>query len=295
MTRIDVLVPTYKRPQLLARTLLSIERQSLPADALMRIVVVDNDAMESARPVVDAFRRGFPACLYVCEPVANVSNARNRALREACADYIAFIDDDEAADEQWLHMLLETRKRHGAAIVLGPIVPVLPAGTARWIRRGRFFERPRVATGAVPPSAGTGNVLMDLHAIRAAQIAFDPAFGRSGGEDSDFFHRLSQTGARCVWCDEAVVYEHVTADRTCARWLLRRAFIGGRNYPGIFQRGISKTRVLGSLVLRAVAFVASGLAVPIAALAGIAPAMHVGRKSARHLGRIVGLYRAGIG
>ena len=295
MTRVDVLVATYKRPAQLERTLRSVERQSLPADVLLRIVVVDNDALESARRVVDEFRRRFPACLYVCEPVANVSNARNRALREACADYVAFIDDDEVADEQWLHMLLEARRRYAAAVVFGAVVPILPDGTARWISRGRFFERPRLDTGAVPTSGATGNVLMELHRIRATEITFDPAYGRSGGEDSDFFHRLSRRGVRSVWCDDAVVYEHVAADRTSIRWLLHRAFIGGRNYPGIFQRGMSTTRAFASLAVRAAAFLLNVLAVPVAALAGIAPAVHFCRKSASHLGRIVGLCRVRVG
>lgn len=295
MTRLDVLIATYKRPEPLARTLRSLARQSLPANVSVRVVVVDNDASESARPVVERLARELGSCLYVCEPIANVANARNRALREACADYVAFIDDDEVADGRWVRTLLEARERYAVAIVFGPVVPVLPVDTARWVTRGRFFERPRFPTGATPGSGATGNVLMELRPVRTTGIMFDPAYGRTGGEDADFFHRLTRTGLRAVWCDEAVVREHVTAERTRVLWLLRRAFIGGMNYTRIFQRGISATHALGSLAVRVVAFVASSLAVPVAALAGIAPAVHFGRKSAGHLGRIVGLYRGRAG
>lgn len=290
MTRIDALVATYKRPRSLAGTLQSLARQELPAGVSLRVVVVDNDAAETGRPVVEQFRQQGADCLYVCEPVANVANARNRALREACSDYAAFIDDDEVADPQWLSSMLGASKQYSAAIVFGPVVPVLPAGTPRWVTRGRFFDRPRFATGTARETGATNNVLMHLAAIRATAITFDPAYGRTGGEDADFFHRLTRAGLRSVWCDEAIVLEHVIPERTSVSWLLRRAFIGGRNYTRIFQRGISTTHAFGSLSVRILAFLASGLAVPVAALAGIAPAVYFGRKSAGHLGRIVGLY-----
>jgi hypothetical protein len=38
---------------------------------------------------------------------------------------------------------------------------------------------------------------------------FDPAFGRTGGEDSMLFRRLDESGSRMVWCDDAPALEFV--------------------------------------------------------------------------------------
>lgn len=291
MIEVDVLVPTYQRPALLAQTLQSLARQRLPGGVRLRVVVVDNDAGGSARAVVEQVGSQVAggANTYICEPVANVSNARNRALRAARGQLAAFIDDDEIAHSDWLQTLMQTRERHRAAIVFGPVIPQLPEGTRSWIAQGRFFERPRLTTGAVPVTGATGNVLLDVQAVRASGVEFDPALGRTGGEDADFFHRLRQAGLSAVWCDEALVYEHVPPERACARWLLRRAFIGGRNYVRIFEHGSPAMLAAGSLLLRSAAFFACSLLVPVAALGGVARAVHVGRKSANHLGRVVGL------
>ena len=49
-------------------------------------------------------------CRYVVEPRPGLSRARNRALAEADADIVAWLDDDEVADPGWIAWL-----RHGFA------------------------------------------------------------------------------------------------------------------------------------------------------------------------------------
>lgn len=119
MIDVDVLVLTYKRPELLAATLDSLVQQRLPADRRMRIIVVDNDAAQSAHATVRRFQTVFGDIRYVCETEANIAKARNRALSEAHARYVAFIDDDEVASPEWLAALLRTREQYRAPVEIG--------------------------------------------------------------------------------------------------------------------------------------------------------------------------------
>ena len=102
MFDVSVCIATYRRPRGLARLLESLMRQKLPPGLSLEIVVVDNDASGSALSVADARREGPHPVRYFVEPRRNIAHARNCALREALGRWIAFIDDDEVAGEDWI-------------------------------------------------------------------------------------------------------------------------------------------------------------------------------------------------
>lgn len=292
MIDVDVLVLTYKRPKLLADTLDSLARQTLPAGYRMNIIVVDNDAAQSAQATVSRFQVGFGAIRYVCETEANIAKARNRALSEARARYAAFIDDDEIARPEWLATLLQAREQYQAAVVVGPVMPLLPSQTPRWVVDGRFFDRPRRVTGttAKPGAGGTGNVLLDLDEVRQARVQFDVSYGIWGGEDTDFFHRLAAAGVNAVWCDEAEAHEHVQPHRLRIRWLMRRSFIGGHCFARIFDRQQgSWWHATRSLKYACISFGFLLLVAP-SVFTGTIGIVRTLCHSARHWGRSVGLW-----
>src|SRR4051794_3771547 len=98
-----VAIATYRRPGELARLLTSLKGTG-ELDALVHVLVVDNDAAGSARSVVV---QSPTTATYVVEPQPGIAAARNRALDEAEGyDAIIFVDDDEWVDESWLAELL---------------------------------------------------------------------------------------------------------------------------------------------------------------------------------------------
>jgi hypothetical protein len=76
----------------------------------------------------------------------------------------------------------------------------------------------------------TGNVLLRGKLFQDPTHRFNPKYGRSGGEDGDFFRRVCERGARFVWCHEAAVCETISEDRWLASYYLKRSMrIGGLN------------------------------------------------------------------
>jgi hypothetical protein len=142
---------------------------------------------------------------------------------------VAFIDDDECPGGDWLVQLYRTLKKHSADGVLGPVLPDFPADAPRWLKRGRFFDRRRLPTGTriSARDARTGNVLLLRSVFPEGESWFDPAFGRTGGEDSDFFWRQCNIGRVFIWCDEAFVYEAVPPERWKASFHLKRLLRAG--------------------------------------------------------------------
>jgi len=228
LTRIDICICTFRRP-FLAETLKSIA--NLRTEHLsIRVIVADNDFVPSAAPTVELIGRRFPyPIIYVHAPAANISVARNACLDTADADYLAFVDDDETVTEHWLHDLLRTALMCDAGVVLGPVHADYGATAPRWMREGDFHSTAPVRADGEIITGYTCNVLIRWAGATKAQ-RFDPALGRSGGEDTEFFYRLHDLGVTFAEAPEAVVNEPVPPSRATLGWLLRRRFRSGQTY-----------------------------------------------------------------
>ena len=240
---IAVCVCTYRRPDMLADLLDAVHAQALAGGHSLEIVVVDNDGSGSAGAPVKAFRtRATCRVRYVVEPARNISVARNTALAHTSAPLLALIDDDGRPADLSLSALLGTLKASGADGVLGPVAPAYPQGAPAWLRSIDSTQRRRLRTGQVVEArdARTGNVL-----LRRATLGEPPwfrhEFGRTGGEDSDFFCRQFARGGRYVWCDEAVVTEVVPPERWTVSYHVRRAWRTGAITGSAHRRGLTRT------------------------------------------------------
>lgn len=237
---VTVAVCTFRRPQGLARTLQGLWAQQDLAGCAVTVLVVDNDAQASARSVAESALPPSPWILrYVVEPTPGVAAARNRCLAEATTELIAFVDDDELPRPDWLATLLRCHSSTAADAVFGSVVPQFDASPPAWSGSGALFAKPRHPTGHVVgwEAAYTANVLLSRRLLRAAGGGFDERFAASGGEDTQLFWRAERAGAKLVWCDEAIVYEHVPPARVRLVWLLRRALKGGQNWVRIRAQG----------------------------------------------------------
>jgi len=81
----------------------------------------DNDRDQSAKDTVGEFARtSLVEVVYCTETEQNISLARNKALEFAKGDLIAWIDDDEFPNKDWLLILFKTLQKFGSDGVLGP-------------------------------------------------------------------------------------------------------------------------------------------------------------------------------
>ena len=282
---IAICISTYKRPILLQKLLCSLANQRTDAGFSYSIVVADNDAMESAREIIAEIAANYPVPLSYCtEPRRNIAHVRNMSLKQSRGELIAFIDDDEFAEDDWLNQLHHTLITHDCAGVLGPVRPLYPPGTPEWIQRGGFFERPEHKTGFVMPWQGcrTGNVLFRRSIIAGLEFPFNPEFG-TGGSDVDFFRRMIACGHRFIWSNEAYVHEEVSPTRWTRRILMKRALLRGQNsfrHPRGRLKGILKA-------LLALPFYT--LLLPFLQLGGHHLFMKYLVKSCDHAGRLLAL------
>jgi len=261
--KISVCIATYRRTDRLAVLLEDLSRQKfLPT----QVVVVDNDSDGSAAATVERYAQAGPSFRvhYAVQPHKNIALTRNMTVELASEDWLAFVDDDERAPSCWLSRLTEAAMNSRADGVLGPVEPVIPEEAPEWIRRGRFYDFPRLQTGTVVPPNRLrfGNALIRGALLRTlGSSPFDPAYGLTGGEDGDLLSRLTLGGARIVWCDEAFVKEPIEKSRLSLKWLLRRNMRGGQDFARHVLAGrygvqaAGRTRLFTRAVLQLIAAV----------------------------------------
>src|SRR5262249_24123299 len=99
---ISICICTYRRATQLEQLLNMLEQQVTKGLFRFSIVVVDNDAHQSAQSIVEscAERSSVPIG-YRVEPQQNIAVARNASVVIATGDLVAFIDDDEEPSADW--------------------------------------------------------------------------------------------------------------------------------------------------------------------------------------------------
>ncbi|UWQ21581.1 glycosyltransferase family 2 protein [Jannaschia sp. W003] len=270
MTSAAVCVCAFRRPAIVD-TLRSLAAQVLPGDVALRVVVAENDDTPALRTLIERTARDLGLPLhYRHAPGRNISIARNACLEAALepgpdgtrADVMLFIDDDEIAEPDWVARMVAAWRATGAGVVFGPAHAEYPPGAPAWMRVNAFHSNIPVSNCGVVETGHSCNALLDLSDPRMGTTRFDTAFGRTGGEDVDFFFRLHRSGVRMTITDDAVVREPVARARMSLGWLLRRsrtvgalygacASVDGSRRLGLMGQGAAKAAYCGLRALAA--------------------------------------------
>ena len=322
--RISVVICTRNRAERLERVLDSLAGQR-PGRYEMEIVVVDNGSTDHTRDM--ALNRDRPEQLaigYLYEPRDGLSLARNRGVRAAGGNIVAFIDDDAVAHPGWLCALARAFDRpERPAVVVGPIHPLPPFALPAWfpprlkthlslvdrgpkpirLRYPRYgfgtnmaFHRRRLPGQAVSTRRTTVMGSTEKHHPDAW---FDPVLGRCAryplrtGEETDLMLRVERHGGSILYAPDAQVFHEVHGQRLRPGWLVRQTWWIGATMARMETEARLNNRILRRLAL--------ALALPPAALCGAALAAAVGNRrgailawctASHYFGYLGGLARA---
>jgi len=130
---VSVMVCTWNpRRDVLSRVLDALARQTLSPN-VWELLIIDNGSVPPVE--MPEFPDGRIHCRLIVEPVADVTNARIRGIREARGALIVIVDDDNVLDPGYLAevvTLAETRPNLGA--FGGRISPDFGAVPPAWLR-----------------------------------------------------------------------------------------------------------------------------------------------------------------
>ena len=139
----------------------------------LSIIIVDNDPAGGALDQATWCMTAAPFDVrYVHEPRRGIATARNAAIDAAIAagaDWIAFIDDDEWAAQDWIANLMAPDYRD-TPILAAPVLPVYPDRAPFWcLRTPKALKLEE--EGKTAKTATSGNVRFSAEIVKAASAS----------------------------------------------------------------------------------------------------------------------------
>jgi glycosyltransferase involved in cell wall biosynthesis len=250
MFEITIAVCTYRRPLMLEKCLDSLICQKIP-EINYEILVIDNCPKENSRYIVRKILDEYPnhTIRYYMEPALGIAHARNRAIRESRGEWIAFIDDDEIAEESWLLNLKngavcydENSYLFGGKIVLDfdlSQLPWLPPKFYGYFSHVDHGEDIKILNLHKEEYILTSNMFFKKAALK--EIIFQEDLGHKGymeggGEDIRFVQDLDKIGMMQVYIPKAIVKHSMTLERLMPHRLLTRLFSTGAKQISLMRQ-----------------------------------------------------------
>jgi glycosyltransferase involved in cell wall biosynthesis len=223
---LSVVIPTYRKPAQLERTLHAIAEALRSFDGPCEVVVVDDGSKDATTDVLRRFATTTPLVEAGAGRNEGRAKARNRGWRAASGDWVLFLDDDIVLEPGALaaHAAAQTQQ---PAVYLGDVVTALEVVDSTLFdyldTRGVAKHPP----GARVPSRYllTQNVSIPRDALERVG-GFDERFGAYGFEDMELAFRIEDVtglaffhlaGARGYHIHHHTLEEYLHKKEICGR------------------------------------------------------------------------------
>ena len=261
--KLTVIVCTHNRARLLARTLASLNKCLRPPDCDVDVLVVANACTDGTTEFLRSYadqpnaEKWIPL-RWVAEPTAGKSHALNRAIALVEDGVLAFVDDDQRVDVNYLFAIAEANRAYPhASMICGRLLPDWTGAEPRWVHdtgRYRIYpppvplydegDQPKEIT--MQASAPPGGNLCVRREVFDRVGGFSTHLGPrghnlGGGEDIDFVHRCLAAGEHIQYVPGILQFHYVDPANLRLGYLLRKSF--QRSRPGARSRAWQYTSV----------------------------------------------------
>lgn len=227
--RLDVILPTYNRHQLLKLTLDSLLAAEVPEDLNISITVVDNNSTDATRETVESYQPKFGGRLhYLFEKKQGRSHALNAGINFTSGELVGMVDDDEQVDRSWFRIISRMFSQGGLDFIGGPYVPNWGGPLPPWLPPNHAGVIGLVDAGALHLYGTSNAELMGGNAVVTRVMLkkvgpYSTDLGRKGNrpladEDTDMYRRLLTAGAKGMYVPDLIIYHYIHPDRLTKRY-----------------------------------------------------------------------------
>ena len=238
--RLDVIVPTYNRADLLKLTLESLLTAAVPSGLVVNVTVVDNNSKDGTKLLVQSFQERFGDRIrYHFETKQGRSHALNAGITATSGDLVGMIDDDEEIDPAWYQTVFDAFSSKPLDFIGGPYVPRWAIPVPEWLppQYGGVVGWVEGGDKEMPFDSDYPGILMGGNAVLKRSILekvglYATWLGRTdkrllSGEDEDFYHRLLAADAKGMYLPNLIIYHHVPAERLTKKYFRSWCFWRG--------------------------------------------------------------------
>jgi GT2 family glycosyltransferase len=250
---LSVVVATHDRPQALAACLAALTALESPVE----VVVVDSASTTPCEPIVALWEGRIPSLRYCYESEPGLSRARNRGLKEASHDLVAYVDDDAAVAPDWARRMSLAFADPAVGCAGGTCRPRFEATKPRWLseRLLQFAGITRIGSTAREVRSTTDYPFGANICFRRSSLeevgGFPENLGRVGrkllsGEETAVVDRLRRQGWK-IWLQPDAIVDHtVPAERCSSAYYWRRLW-----WQGIGRARTERTARVGIRLIAA--------------------------------------------
>ena len=217
-TRLTIVIPTYNRETALERCLRAL---AAAGGEELEVLVVDDGSTDGTIGMLERLQAAAPTLRLRWLKNADNSGAnrsRNRGVRAARGDLVAFLDSDCVPERDWAGEILRPFADPRVGCATGLVVEDQP----RNIFELTLWGMNRVHGEEEARRLVAGNLCVRRELV--LEVPFDEDL-KYGCDEEGLFLRLGDAGVRQVFVRSAVVrHEH----RFDARGFFRQAWLGGR-------------------------------------------------------------------
>jgi GT2 family glycosyltransferase len=199
MLRISVVIPTYRRPDLLLKCIGALGNQDLPFSDFEVIVVSDGPDEATAAAIANLVNQPIILRYLPMPKKGGPAAARNYGWQHAQATFVAFTDDDTIPSPIWLSSYLKAWNGTPLAAFTGKVVVPLPEHPTDFAQNTAGLETADFVT------ANCACTRAALEKIGG----FDERFAMAWREDSDLHFKLLQAGIPLSKVNEAMIVHPV--------------------------------------------------------------------------------------
>lgn len=116
MKKLSVVVPVYNSEEYLSRCIESILQQTYNN---LELILVDNGSRDQSLEICKEYARQDERILVLEEKKPGPSCARNKGLKEATGDYLAFVDSDDYLGLDFYKQLIQEMEHHECQMMIG--------------------------------------------------------------------------------------------------------------------------------------------------------------------------------
>ena len=128
---LSIIISTRNRAQSLSKALGSIAQLDVSFEQV-EVLVADNGSSDATSSVCGVYEKFFPQFKYIFDLRPGQLVGWHRALLEARAEILAFIDDDVQLAPSWAKCVLESFKTPEVGMATGRIIPEFEEKPPGW-------------------------------------------------------------------------------------------------------------------------------------------------------------------
>lgn len=221
---ISVVIPVYKDPSGLKDTLESLVVQDYSIDKF-EIIVADNGSFDETLDVANSFKAKYPDLVKIVieDEIQSSYAARNKGVKAAKGDVIAFIDADMSVYNDCLSLIATSMNMHE--------VDYLACNVVIYSENESIFSLYNKITGFPIEECINASHFCPTCCLVTARKIFDDVgffdFRLMSGGDFEFGNRVFRMGKK-MYYDPDILMKHPA--RSSFRQLFKKSFRIGRGY-----------------------------------------------------------------